>query len=64
MSWPLPADYARPPALRHIFGQRRRRERPRQTTKTIAKLTVAHSLHPTKYPWVHQNWFKTFDHQA
>ncbi|KAK4207251.1 3-deoxy-7-phosphoheptulonate synthase [Rhypophila decipiens] len=21
-------------------------------------------LHPTKYPWVHQQWFKTFDHQA
>lgn len=22
------------------------------------------SLHPTKYPWVHEQWFKTFDHQA
>ncbi|KAK4648703.1 cytochrome c1 [Podospora bellae-mahoneyi] len=21
-------------------------------------------LHPTKYPWVHNQWFKTFDHQA
>ncbi|TLD20542.1 hypothetical protein PspLS_08406, partial [Pyricularia sp. CBS 133598] len=21
-------------------------------------------LHPTKYPWVHEQWFKTFDHQA
>ncbi|RKU40117.1 cytochrome c1 [Coniochaeta pulveracea] len=21
-------------------------------------------LHATKYPWVHQQWFKTFDHQA
>ncbi|KAK0666243.1 3-deoxy-7-phosphoheptulonate synthase [Cercophora samala] len=21
-------------------------------------------LHPTKYPWVHTQWFKTFDHQA
>ncbi|KAI0844002.1 3-deoxy-7-phosphoheptulonate synthase [Daldinia vernicosa] len=21
-------------------------------------------LHPTAYPWVHQQWFKTFDHQA
>ncbi|KAJ2977557.1 hypothetical protein NQ176_g4304 [Zarea fungicola] len=34
-------------------------------------LPVAHAmtpaeegLHPTKYPWVHQQWFKTFDHQA
>ena len=52
------------PALRHIFGPRRRRERPRRTTKKIAKLTVGHSLHPTKYPWVHQQWLKTFDHQA
>jgi hypothetical protein len=23
-----------------------------------------HSLHPTKYPWVHEQWFKTFDHDA
>jgi len=23
-----------------------------------------HSLHPTAYPWVHQQWTKTFDHQA
>ncbi|TGJ84134.1 hypothetical protein E0Z10_g4638 [Xylaria hypoxylon] len=21
-------------------------------------------LHPAKYPWVHEQWFKTFDHQA
>lgn len=21
-------------------------------------------LHPTQYPWVHEQWFKTFDHQA
>ncbi|KAK4232213.1 encoded by the cyc1 protein [Podospora fimiseda] len=21
-------------------------------------------LHPTKYPWVHNQWFKSFDHQA
>ncbi|KAH7375937.1 cytochrome c1 [Plectosphaerella cucumerina] len=21
-------------------------------------------LHPTNYPWVHQQWFRTFDHQA
>ncbi|EJP68932.1 cytochrome C1 family protein [Beauveria bassiana ARSEF 2860] len=21
-------------------------------------------LHPTQYPWVHEKWFKTFDHQA
>ncbi|KAK3337375.1 cytochrome C1, partial [Cercophora scortea] len=21
-------------------------------------------LHPTKYPWVHEQWLKTFDHQA
>lgn len=21
-------------------------------------------LHATSYPWVHQQWFKTFDHQA
>lgn len=23
-----------------------------------------HSLHATAYPWVHEQWFKTFDHQA
>lgn len=23
-----------------------------------------YSLHATAYPWVHQQWFKTFDHQA
>jgi len=22
------------------------------------------SLHPAKYPWVHEQMFKTFDHQA
>jgi ubiquinol-cytochrome c reductase cytochrome c1 subunit len=23
-----------------------------------------HSLHPTKYPWEHEKWSKTFDHTA
>lgn len=26
--------------------------------------TNVHSLHATAYPWVHEQWFKTFDHQA
>ena len=30
----------------------------------MAMLTISNSLHPTKYPWVHEQWFKTFDHQA
>jgi ubiquinol-cytochrome c reductase cytochrome c1 subunit len=29
------------------------------------KLTTwHHSLHPTKYPWEHAKWSKTFDHAA
>lgn len=28
------------------------------------KLTTEHSLHPTAYPWVHNQWLKTYDHQA
>ncbi|KAK4242323.1 cytochrome C1 family-domain-containing protein [Achaetomium macrosporum] len=32
---------------------------------TAGAMTPAEEgLHPTKYPWVHQQWFKTFDHQA
>lgn len=29
-----------------------------------SELTRPHSLHATKYPWVHGQWFKTYDHQA
>ncbi|PHH67587.1 hypothetical protein CDD82_1302 [Ophiocordyceps australis] len=32
---------------------------------TVHAMTPAEEgLHPTKYPWVHLQWFKTFDHQA
>lgn len=29
-----------------------------------ASTPAEEGLHPTHYPWVHQQWFKTFDHQA
>jgi len=29
-----------------------------------ASTPAEEGLHPTKYPWVHEQWFKTFDHQA
>lgn len=31
--------------------------------KTIRANTRA-SLHPTQYPWEHQKWTRTFDHQT
>ncbi|KAJ0107924.1 hypothetical protein J7T55_007136 [Diaporthe amygdali] len=30
----------------------------------FAATQAEEGLHPTAYPWVHQQWFKTFDHQA
>jgi ubiquinol-cytochrome c reductase cytochrome c1 subunit len=30
----------------------------------FAMTPAEEGLHPTKYPWVHNQWFKTFDHQA
>ncbi|KAF4988927.1 cytochrome heme mitochondrial [Fusarium heterosporum] len=30
----------------------------------FAMTPAEEGLHPTKYPWVHNKWFKTFDHQA
>jgi len=27
-------------------------------------LTIIDRLHPAQYPWEHQKWTKTFDHQA
>lgn len=33
--------------------------------KDVFALTPAEEgLHPTQYPWVHENWTKSFDHQA
>ncbi|KAL2757587.1 hypothetical protein ACRALDRAFT_1060919 [Sodiomyces alcalophilus JCM 7366] len=29
-----------------------------------ASTPAEEGLHPTKYPWVHEKWFRTFDHQA
>ncbi|ROT37414.1 cytochrome c1 [Sodiomyces alkalinus F11] len=29
-----------------------------------ASTPAEEGLHPTNYPWVHQQWFRTFDHQA
>ncbi|KAL8419386.1 hypothetical protein RB594_002567 [Gaeumannomyces avenae] len=33
-------------------------------TTAHAMTPAEEGLHPTKYPWVHEQWFKTFDHQA
>lgn len=30
----------------------------------FAATQAEEGLHPTAYPWVHEQWFKTFDHQA
>lgn len=35
-----------------------------QATKENGFTDHIHSLHATPYPWVHAQWFKTFDHQA
>jgi ubiquinol-cytochrome c reductase cytochrome c1 subunit len=32
--------------------------------KAQALTAAEEGLHPTKYPWVHEQWLKTFDHQA
>jgi len=37
----------------HLFG-----------TPVHAMTPAEEGLHPTKYPWEHQKWFKTYDHQA
>ncbi|KAL8730996.1 MAG: hypothetical protein Q9181_004461 [Wetmoreana brouardii] len=37
----------------HMFGQ-----------DAYAMTPAEEGLHATKYPWVHENWTKTFDHQA
>jgi ubiquinol-cytochrome c reductase cytochrome c1 subunit len=29
-----------------------------------ASAPAEEGLHPASYPWVHEKWFKTFDHQA
>jgi ubiquinol-cytochrome c reductase cytochrome c1 subunit len=29
-----------------------------------ASTPAEEGLHATAYPWVHEQWFKTFDHQA
>ncbi|KAH7328632.1 cytochrome C1 family protein [Stachybotrys elegans] len=31
---------------------------------SFAATPAEEGLHPTNYPWVHEQWFKTFDHQA
>lgn len=37
----------------HLFG------------RNVDAMTPAEEgLHPTKYPWEHEKWYKTFDHQA
>ncbi|KAI9772310.1 MAG: cytochrome c1 [Geoglossum simile] len=37
----------------HLYGQ-----------EVHAMTPAEEGLHPTKYPWEHQKWTKTFDHQA